>query len=504
MLDYLTKRPMLFSAILCVIVSILIYTNKWALLFIVPILIFLIWFFVFFKKNPRMVVCVITVTTVVLSSVFTLEKVERLSTLEGLTTEGEFVVVSQPVDRETVYTTELEVIKSDLVPKGVKIYTYFYNDSLKLGEKVNAKIKLVSTIGSPFERDNVANKIYLGGTVLNLEKTGESDLVLSSVDKVRVYIRSCLFENMKYDEAATMTAITFGDKDYFLDSFYKAAKYAGVAHVMVVSGMHLSIIILLFTKLMEKLFYNKYLRAITIVLAVVFLVALCGFTKSIIRAGFTYLLIAVSLFLGRKSTPENALGGAVSIIMIFSPFVIFSVSFMLSCLATFGILVVAIPIMRYVNEKEIIKSKIIAWIVTAVLVSLSALLMTLPVVIYYFGYISKVSVITNLLISTAVTFALSITVLALIINLFFKPLAIVMFDLAEAVTKYINFVIVKFGASEKVIIFLEENTVYIAVAIIVVILGLLLACKNKLDMVKLKKIDEKIVSEGGGRLKWRQ
>ncbi len=504
MFDYLTKRPMLFSAILCVIVSILIYTSKGALLFIAPILILLISFFTFFKKNPRMAVCIISVTVVVLSSVFTLEKVDRLSDLEGFTTEGEFVVVSQPIDRETVYTTELEVINSDLVPKGVKIYTFYYDNNLKLGEKINAKIKLFSIKGSEFEKDNVANKIYLSGTVSNLEKTGESDLILSSVDKVRFYIRSCLFQNMEYNEAATMTAITFGDKDYFLDSFYEAVKYAGVAHVMVVSGMHLSIIILLFTKLMEKLFYNKSIRAITIILAVIFLVALCGFTKSIIRAGFTYLLIAVSLFIGRKSTPENALGGAVSIIMIFSPFVIFSVSFMLSCLSTFGILVVAIPIINYITEQKIIKSKIIVWVGSAILVSLSALVLTLPVVIYCFGYVSKVSVITNLLISTAVTFALSVTVLALIVNLFFEPLAVIMFDLAEAVTKYINFVIAKFGASQKSIIELKENTIYIAVAIIVVILGVLLACKNKLDMVKLKRIDEKIVSEGGGRLKWRQ
>ena len=172
--------------------------------------------------------------------------------------------------------------------------------------------------------------------------------------------------------------------------------------------------------------------------------------------------------------------------------------------STFGILVVAIPIINYITEQKVIKSKIIVWIISAVLVSLSALVLTLPVVIYYFGYISKVSVITNLLISTAVTFVLSITVLALIINLFFEPLAVIMFDLAEAVTKYINFVIVKFGSSEKVIIFLKENTIYIAVAIIVVILSLLLACKMKLDMIKLKRINEKIVSEGGGRLKWRQ
>lgn len=503
MLEYLFKRPMLLSAILSVIVSILVFGSKTSVLFLAPILILLIWYFAAFKKNPQMVICILTVTAVMISCVYSLEKANNFSKFDKTVTQGLFTVTSEPVDRVEVFTTELEVIESDRLPKGAKIYTYYYNESLNLGDKIEAKLKLYSVKDSTFKKSNYAEKIYLSGTAYNIKTLNEKDFVLSLIDKVRNYIRYSLFENVNYDEASTLCAVTFGDKGYFSDDFYSAVTFSGVSHVMVVSGMHLSVIVLLFTNLSEKLFYNKYVRAIIIVFTVIFLTAVCGFTKSIIRAGFTYLLVAASLLLGRKSTPENALGGAVSIIMIGSPFIIFSVSFALSALSTLGILIIAVPITEFIMGREIIKSKFVLWLVSSVLVSLSALIITMPLVIYYFGFISKVSVITNILISTAVTFALSVTVLALILNLVFPVLAVFMFKLSEVLTKYINYVIIKFGTSKNAVAFLGENAIYVSIILIILILVVLLACKSRLDMIKLKQIDEKIVSEGGGKLKWR-
>ena len=67
---------------------------------------------------------------------------------------------------------------------------------------------------------------------------------------------------MEYDEAATVAAITIGDRSYFSDEFYSNIKKAGVSHVMVVSGMHLSVIVGLTAFFIKKHFYNKCLRAI--------------------------------------------------------------------------------------------------------------------------------------------------------------------------------------------------------------------------------------------------
>ena len=148
-----------------------------------------------------------------------------------------------------------------------------------------------------------------------------------------------------------------GDKSYFTDTFYSNVKSAGVAHVMVVSGMHLSIIIALALYFANKLFYNPYFKALVICIVTLAVMAVCGFTMSIMRAGVTYLLMALALVLGRENTPENTLGAAVSIILLCNPLAIRSVAFQLSVLSTFAILVVAIPVIDTLREQKIIKNK---------------------------------------------------------------------------------------------------------------------------------------------------
>ena len=55
--------------------------------------------------------------------------------------------------------------------------------------------------------------------------------------------------------------------------------------------MHLSVIVGLTAVAVKKYFYNKYLRALTMLATVLFMAAVCGFTKSILRAGFCSLFV---------------------------------------------------------------------------------------------------------------------------------------------------------------------------------------------------------------------
>ena len=60
-----------------------------------------------------------------------------------------------------------------------------------------------------------------------------------------------------------------------------------------------------------------------------------------------------------------------------------------------------------------------------------------------------------------------------------------MFKLSEVLTKYINYVIIKFGTSKNAVAFLGEGAIYVSIILIILILVVLLACKSRLDMIKL-------------------
>lgn len=336
----------------------------------------------------------------------------------------------------------------------------------------------------------------------NIEITNKGDFVLSAVRNVREYIRKMLFNNLDYKEASTLCALIFGDRSYFSDEFYNNVKAAGVSHIMVVSGMHLAIIISIILNAVESFIYNKYLKAVAIVAVVLLLTALCGFTMSMLRAGITYLFMALSLILNRKGTPENTLGTAVTTLLIFSPFAIFSVAYQLSVLSTFGILVIAMPIVNFIRETKIIKSKIVFWLFSCILLTLSAMLTTLPIAIYVFGYVSTVSLFSNLLIAPVIEYVLMMSLLALAVSLISTSISAALFMPLDVTVKYINGVINFFGSLKWAVAELPSHISIIAAILIIIIFWDLIACKKYFYVVKLIEIREKIKKEGGERLKW--
>ena len=237
-------------------------------------------------------------------------------------------------------------------------------------------------------------------------------------------------------------------------------------------------------------------------MTVLFMSALCGFTKSIIRAGVCYILYAVSIVLKRDNTPENTLGGAVSLILIAEPFAIFSISFQLSALSTLGITAVALPVTDYI-KKDGNGNSLLKCVASSAVVTLSALLFTLPVTAYVFGYISTVSVASNMLISYAVTLALSFSAVGLFAYPVLPFVSQILFTAAEIPAKYTELIINLLGSLPFSVMRLGKYAFVFAIFLLFSVIFILFACKRKQDMLKLKIMREKIISEGGGRLIWR-
>ncbi len=496
MVDYLIKRPMCLCAVTSSFVCIIGFYNKNALL-IVGVLIITVLFTALYKQvKPTLIFSLFFILLIIISTFSEISEIYEVSYFSGYECGGEYIVIEEPELMGDYYVTTLEVKQSEILKDGMKISTVYYEGDIKLSDCIEADISLKSLESSKYKASSYSEEIFLSGYMSNIKLTGETDFVLENIAKVRKYIETKIFDNYGFSEAATILALITGDNSYFSDEFYSNLKCSGVTHVMVVSGMHLSVIVAFMLYIVERFLYNRYLKALVIFFAVLTVSAVCGFTMSIMRAGITYILVSLSLLLERPNTPENALGGAVSIILLNSPFAIFNIAFQLSVLSTFGILVVALPIARYL--KGIIKTRLLFEIVSAILISLSATVMTAPIVIYYFGYISNVLLITNLLVCYPSTVALVLTILGLIFPILQKPL----FYLSDIIIKYINAVINYFGSLPFAVTRFPEYVAFIAAGVILILLLILLACKKRIDMLKLKEVCNKKIREGGKRIKW--
>ncbi len=497
MFDFLNKRPMLLSALFASALSVIGIFAETVLLCLCPLILFLI-FIMFYKSvKGELILAIILVLLISVSTLFSLKNVKQANLLDDSTVTGEFVVVEKPENHGEYYSTTFQTISCDGLKKGSKLAVTYSSGEMQLGEYINATVSLSSLQNNPIKYTYYSNNILLRGFVKSHKSLGKSDVVLKNLGNIRDYIKESIFEFYGKHEAATMLALVTGDKSYFTARFYGNVKSSGVAHVMVVSGMHLSIIVSLALYLTNKLFYNRYFKALLILFVTLSVMAVCGFTMSIMRAGITYIFMALGLILGRENTPENTLGAAVSMILLFNPFAIMSVAFELSVLSTFAILVVALPVSDYIIENELIKPKWLNLVLPIILISLSALIFTSPITIYVFGYVSNVSIITNLLISWAVSLAMNLCLVGFIIP-FLKPL---LFFISSLLVRYINFVINFFGELP----FATTNTpkwlAFVMAGIIVIILCLLIACKERQNVVKLKEMRLKKYRERG-KYKW--
>ncbi|MBO5725568.1 MAG: ComEC/Rec2 family competence protein [Clostridia bacterium] len=122
-----------------------------------------------------------------------------------------------------------------------------------------------------------------------------------------------------------------------------------------------------------------------------------------------------------------------------------NIGFLLSASATFGIIVILPKFEEYIDKY--VTKQLFNLLLKATAVTVSALITTVPISVYYFGTLSLVAVFTNICISFAVSVLLILAVVGIIFalisgNNFFTSM---IFNGAEIVSVYIVAVIRFFG-----------------------------------------------------------
>ena len=93
-----------------------------------------------------------------------------------------------------------------------------------------------------------SDRLYLGCYNLQNLKVTRSNYkgYYYYTEKVKEYITDVLLKNLDTDSAGLMISLISGDKSYLKDEIYQNFQRSGVAHLMAVSGMHLTVWIMFF------------------------------------------------------------------------------------------------------------------------------------------------------------------------------------------------------------------------------------------------------------------
>lgn len=211
---------------------------------------------------------------------------------------------------------------------------------------------------------------------------------------LRQQIKGILKSGFPEDVFAFTKALLLGDStdlDYGTDT---AFKISGIRHIIAVSGLHISILYSLIRFLTAR---KRWLTALVGFPILVLFAAVAGFTPSVTRACIMVGLMLLATLVGREYDPPTELSFACLVMLTANPLVITSVSFQLSVGCVAGILLFNATIQNWLRSLLKGKGKLQNWFISSVSVTLSAMSLTTPLCACYFGAVSLVGVLTNLL-----------------------------------------------------------------------------------------------------------
>lgn len=206
---------------------------------------------------------------------------------------------------------------------------------------------------------------------------------------------------------AVLSALLIGKVDTISQELRDRFNRCGVSHILAISGLHVGIVsmaafwlfsnVLVFVPALLWHGIGRRLAAVLALIPILYYGWLAGFSPSTQRAVLMVAVLWGAYLVGRRGDIFNTLAWAAVVILILHPPTLFSVSFQLSFMSVLSI----IAGMRRFGKKTEKQPgplflQIFLRLYQIALVSIFALLGTLPLTMYYFNQVSLMGPLANL------------------------------------------------------------------------------------------------------------
>ena len=183
------------------------------------------------------------------------------------------------------------------------------------------------------------------------------------------------------------------------NELYTNFQVAGLAHIVAVSGAHLSLAIAFVALLLTRLKLPKKVLLAGSILTIFFLLFVCAFPISAFRAAFMAVLSCFSFFAKRRPASQNALGLCIVFCLLADPCSALSASFELSALSTAGIILLTPLFTRMMSRnKKAHSSSLGETVKESLSLTLAASIATLPLSAALFSQISLIAPLSNVVV----------------------------------------------------------------------------------------------------------
>lgn len=310
-----------------------------------------------------------------------------------------------------------------------------YKGELHYGDKINSEVELKipdtarNEGGFDYNRYLKTKNIYLTGKVKNIKITAQNQLSLieTASEKIREKIRNFTGETLTKDASGILQALITGENDNIEEEMQERYKKAGMIHLLVVSGGHTAFLILLVTCLLKYMKVGVNTSKYILIIVIILYIFITGASPSVLRAGIAVIIVIASELIGRQNDSFTTISTVAIIMLLNNPNMLYSLSFQLSFLGVFGI------ILGYPGLIEILK-KLPKIIREPIALTLSAQLFVTPVTLYNFNTIYLGGLISNI-------FAMSLAGIIMMAGIILFPVYLIFAPFANILMKAEEFLI---------------------------------------------------------------
>jgi competence protein ComEC len=332
-------------------------------------------------------------------------------------------------DKTELTVSTSRIIRDDvIVPvEGLVLLSVKNPVSIKYGDYVRfrARLKTPHNFNNPggfdYEKHLRHRSISVRGFIqepaeIVVLRENQGDIFRSHLERFRGKLKKIIRENSPSPEGEIIQAMILGDQRDIPKDVMEKFNKTGTTHIIAISGFNIGIVALFSLFIVRSIMkFSAYLlltyniNAISTMVAlipVVMYTFIAGMGMSVVRATIMAVVFMMAIIAGKERNLYNTLAFAAFVILAISPHALFDISFQLSFVAVWFILYITPRFTAWIpkisgetrSQHTLFTTKTLRNILVFFVVSVSATIGTLPLIVFYFNRVSTVVLLANLLV----------------------------------------------------------------------------------------------------------
>lgn len=338
---------------------------------------------------------------------------------------------------ETEHGTKAEV---RILERGLRGKAVYYGTQELLAHEPGTRLKVPVFVNSSAKvYDNEITTFTSKGVYLLLYNRGAEDYLCEAgsawrfaAQRMAKHTQEVIAQIFPARTEPFIRSLLLGDKSDLSVEELSYLDEAGLYHITAVSGLHCAFLLSLLTFLVGA-HRRKLLSAIAIPL-LCFYALMVGVRPSVVRSCVMLIMVLLAPLFEREDDALTSLSLALMLILLANPFAAASIGLQLSFAAMAGILWLTPKLCAVIStdRRRIGKSILTSFAVTA-----GASVFTVPLCAYYFGILSLIAPLSNLLCLWAASATFMASFVCTVLGFIFAPLARILAFIPHIGARYI-------------------------------------------------------------------